>query len=365
MSGYITYLLGAGASANCIPVVNAFKEGFKGFVSDMQSKIGSSNLELFNENKNREYYNNLFKTFFEEYIERNPTVDIKARKLFIQGATATLLNFKQMISTFFYYRQLAYPLDERYDKLFAALFQTGGKKNQLAPNVKIITWNYDLQPEIAYQDYTHYQGQGDHLSKLQNELNSYPRTDIDFNLPPEIDKFTLVRLNGIAGLYENTENELKHFFDFYNRALHPLKKSSNGKVLSQFSDQAFTSVLDYYKLLKKEDFNISNTFTYSWEKTELAKYCIEVAKKIAEKTTILVIIGYSFPYVNREVDNAIFDKFDNLKKIYIQDIKIDENTELNLKNKFKKLSKGYALDKRGLRIETIKDIEEFYIPNEL
>ncbi len=46
--------------------------------------------------------------------------------------------------------------------------------------------------------------------------------------------------------------------------------------------------------------------------------CLEKALLIAERTQILVIIGYSFPGFNREIDKKIFNKMLGLKKIYIQ-----------------------------------------------
>ena len=38
-----------------------------------------------------------------------------------------------------------------------------------------------------------------------------------------------------------------------------------------------------------------------------------------EKTDILIVIGYSFPFFNRKIDKFILDSMDNLKKIYVQD----------------------------------------------
>ncbi len=51
--------------------------------------------------------------------------------------------------------------------------------------------------------------------------------------------------------------------------------------------------------------------TFAWEKDPVKEghlnHGIEIAKKFAEQTEVLVIIGYSFPFFNREIDNQIFE----------------------------------------------------------
>ena len=49
---------------------------------------------------------------------------------------------------------------------------------------------------------------------------------------------------------------------------------------------------------------------------------IDVIKKYAtsiEDADILVVIGYTFPFFNREIDRMIFSQMECLQKIYIQD----------------------------------------------
>jgi hypothetical protein len=122
--------------------------------------------------------------------------------------------------------------------------------------------------------------------------------------------------------------------------------------------------------------------TFAWEKDSETKKSLinsyEIAKEIIKDTTILVIIGYSFPFYNREVDNMIFDVLKpSLKKIYYQDPEIDGEflrSRYNLPSATKpntdKISNpNVAHIFRGitptLTIEHIENTDQFYIPVEL
>jgi hypothetical protein len=62
--------------------------------------------------------------------------------------------------------------------------------------------------------------------------------------------------------------------------------------------------------------------TDNTEKELFTSNRLKKAQNIAQETDILVIIGYSFPYFNREVDKEIFKSIlqrNSLQKIYCQD----------------------------------------------
>jgi len=70
----------------------------------------------------------------------------------------------------------------------------------------------------------------------------------------------------------------------------------------------------------------------------------------------LVIIGYSFPFFNREVDRTLFDSMINLKKIYYQDI-----------NAIKLIDRLQAVQQRinAKQIIPITETGQFFLPYEL
>lgn len=70
----------------------------------------------------------------------------------------------------------------------------------------------------------------------------------------------------------------------------------------------------------------------------------------------MVVIGYSFPYFNREIDRNIFKVMPYLKKVYIQD-----------KNPNAVMQSIEAAIPAGLKIQIIPihDCTQFYLPAEL
>lgn len=86
----------------------------------------------------------------------------------------------------------------------------GSGPPKLDPNFRILSWNYDLQPELAFSRYLpNYD-----ISEIQSLLGAYPRrktTDIFAE-----NQFCLVRLNGTAGLLGQrlSSNELIPAYGF-------------------------------------------------------------------------------------------------------------------------------------------------------
>src|SRR5690606_32094748 len=55
---------------------------------------------------------------------------------------------------------------------------------------------------------------------------------------------------------------------------------------------------------------------FAWERNEIQKHAISLAKHILENTDELIIIGYSFPNFNRSVDiDVLYDFHGNSIKI--------------------------------------------------
>ena len=66
--------------------------------------------------------------------------------------------------------------------------------------------------------------------------------------------------------------------------------------------------------------------SYAWEKEwgsdrdyPYVNERLNYAKAAARAAEILVVIGYSFPFFNREIDKIIFSEMPTIKKIYFQD----------------------------------------------
>lgn len=148
-------------------------------------------------------------------------------------------------------------------------------------------------------------------------------------------------------------------------------------------------LLEYY--LEKFDNAFINPFTwdkdaslkhfnFAWENDSryFHKYSghaknIETAEMIAAETEILVVIGYSFPVFNREIDVLIFNRMRNLKKVYIQD-KNPDRIKSTMENAFKILQRTTSewsakdmiyIHNPLIEFQTEQYTDQFLIPYEL
>jgi hypothetical protein len=70
---------------------------------------------------------------------------------------------------------------------------------------------------------------------------------------------------------------------------------------------------------------------------------------------ILVIIGYSFPFFNRNIDQRIIKCFTTNRKIYIQDPKFEE-----VLSNLESIAPGASRN-----LVQVKNMDQFYLPGEL
>jgi hypothetical protein len=83
-----------------------------------------------------------------------------------------------------------------------------------------------------------------------------------------------------------------------------------------------------------------------------------------KETTTFIIIGYSLPYFNRDIDRVLVEIMaPTLEKIFIQ---VPESDHLSLKERFLTLCKDET-DKKAIRdkIEMLGGIDLFYIPDNM
>lgn len=79
--------------------------------------------------------------------------------------------------------------------------------------------------------------------------------------------------------------------------------------------------------------------------------------KVMFDTNVLVIIGYTFPFFNREIDRRILSKLKPYAKIYIQDLNpqyVKQNLQAVLTDA-----------QRNMHITELERTDQFYLPPEL
>ena len=155
--------------------------------------------------------------------------------------------------------------------------------------MKVISWNYDLQFEYAFLDYCHGEQQ------VRDLLQSDP---LSSSLDPS--KFGLLRLNGVAGLHRNERNEIARYL----------------KWLPRESD--VETIIGSYQQYASNPEQFAPLLNFSWEENVYSQMYLPNAMTMSGATDCLVVVGYSFPFFNRDVDRQIIRNMARLSKVYLQ-----------------------------------------------
>ena len=104
---------------------------------------------------------------------------------------------------------------------------------------------------------------------------------------------------------------------------------------------------------KKDNTHLS----FAFDSSQPSEKILSRVDKIISQTDALVIIGYTFPFFNREIDRKILQRLKPNAKIYIQD--------LNPKSVRQSLEAVLTDEQRQVQIKEIERTEQFYLPPEL
>lgn len=364
----VTYFLGAGASANAIPVVENFNIELKNFCE----KLYDSYFQYLFKDKEMPYtleqrfellinrkWNTLkeinvklcsFALQFDSLLNdlnHHNTIDTLAKRFYLSEGVfcQKLVCLKALLNIFFLDIQFNNnKLDRRYDTLIATMLQSKNDRLAMPPNINFVTWNYDLQFEIALKKYSNKK-----FIDIQHKYQISPSVSYDNPTNVNSSKFSMIKLNGTAGI-----------FDVTNSNEHSLQNIDDLLPDIISSEELIDLFLELYNNKKRTCLNF---FRYSWEtyninrfiSCDLREESTNQAMKIFSNTKTLVVIGYSFPDFNRDVDLKLFRSLPAYSTIYIQDtnprvIKNVENIFPFLKDKF-------------IVVNYIDDVNLFHIPN--
>lgn len=315
----IVYLFGAGASANALPVVNQMPDRIRKMIKELPDLDAKDKLGLPCDPQNLQVLSDELK-WLEEVIGGSATMDTLAKKWWIQGENANYERLRAAIATYFVLEQAYGTPDPRYDTFWASMIN--GRSRELPKNVSILSWNYDSQFEITYQGYSRYSGMAD----IHAELG------IDTNRRGTDEKFNIMKLNGTA------------LFSMDNSPVNP------------FGSRTQMSIANYIYTLYiegRDSQNIHNPLSFAWTLGKADNLFPHIQSRIKD-ADILIVVGYSFPFFNREIDRKIIESMPNLKKIYFQDKHPD-----NIKNAFR------AISSKSFDIETTNYTDQFFLPPEL
>lgn len=344
----VTYYLGAGASFYSMPLLNGIEERLKIYEDYIFHLCKNEPSSTQVENYLKELKNLILN------IKQSTSIDNYANELFNNNNIPELNKLKHITSGFFVFEQLkkenplltqetepafglssvykSYPkeidklvtnqFDKRYRTFFNNFFDP--TTDSLPSNINIISWNYDVQIEGSYC-----RAQNCSLDLAQKKLNINPSPSYrESNSKSEI-----IKLNGTAGLFLNDtgiyENQINNFNEGLNKFI-----SNHIKLLN---NPSYTHALSFA-------FEHKNEFDNRKKK----------AKEIITNSEILVIIGYSFPRMNNEIDKYILSELSNLSHIYLQVPQSD----------FRKIQRNISRFDSDLAegVELIDDLGEFFIP---
>lgn len=382
----VTYLIGAGASANALPVVNGMKERMRIFYYYLCNR----NEKIREMGSNFQEHEIIEKLLIE--IEKSYTIDTYAKMNYIKDEyygqlkefTAAYLLFeqsekdnillKESIGRFLnkknniektedrkkqhdnLFESINTKYDYRYDSFFASLLQNNSGYPYLSKNINIVSWNYDNQLEISYSNFIKVRSNKG-LSLSQSLLNIYP--SIDSNI--DLEKSILIKINGSAD-YDSNIGERFH---------DPINDKFDENAVSKFRE------LNNNSTVKRTNIR------FSWENDEKVKQARNYAQKIIAESDIIVVIGYSFPTFNREVDRFIFSDFDKRKDSKLKYLSLNsDDTKMKTIGNKRRFKKIYIQDtkenapkiKERLKAignnlfdvaEIYDDVDQFLIPYEL
>jgi len=268
------------------------------------------------------------------------SIDTFAKKLYLTSQKSNLKKLKALIDFFLTIWQFYYGVDKRYDAFIASILSGGfGSPIKLPTNIQLLTWNYDFQFELAlsnfFMDYS--------LENIDEVIRIMPGNNIT-RKGNTLHSFTLSKLNGTAlGRVENGS---------YNKT--NIRHNNFGPKLTDSDKTGLIKecLINYHYNTEKE--NIESSISFAWENNPISKSIRDFSFKLVQHTSILVIIGYSFPTFNREIDRTLLSNMTALKKVYIQS---EENSVSSIIQKFKALKPRHV-------IEPNTAINEFLVPVE-
>jgi hypothetical protein len=361
MSARVAYLLGAGASALRIPIVRNISGRIKEVTEIIQimkarlDALGAGDLDL----KGWELYQ-VFKEcdllrddliWMADYAGRSASVDTFARRLYFQEEEA-YLRLKRTLSSYFVIEQLNQTnsftydalttlYDLRYEALIASLLK--GRSLKLPGEITVLTWNYDYQFEKAYADFLDpFNKSGStSLYKIQKQIGVRVN-----GLPWEAEEqdFSLIKLNGTAAL--GAQGNLQPMSD-------DIRQNLDFQALVELT-RVFHEVR-----LNLQRGHVKPLLRFAWENSN--QFEGEFWRRLATTlrgVEVLVVIGYSFPFFNRNVDREVVKLMTNLQKqkVYFQDIRPDD-----IVKRWRSIYQGT----NDVKPEPYGETDQFFLPPEL
>lgn len=312
MDKVFLYLLGAGASSQALPLASQFAERLTSFANYLLDNAPHDNSK---------------KALFEalDWLAKEAShhfsVDTFAKKLYFRGDIQNLKKLKAALSSYLVIEQSIHHVDQRYDAFLASVLKFDSSMRVSLPgHLRILTWNYDTQLEKAYYGFC------DDYDKVIEGMT--------FNK-------SIFRINGCCGTHPPG-----HIGNSFHAALNTT------------GEPAWKAGIELYNQYMTDPSSPAPEINFAWEDPTHNRLK-NVGLNLLSDVTDLVVIGYSFPYFNREIDNIIFKQLDNLFRVYLQ---FPDGVHTTIEERIKKLLPD---DIKDVKIIRVLSTDLFYIPDDL
>lgn len=348
----LTYILGAGASYESIPVVKSFNRrllDFKNYILTNSANNTEGYRSKFNDTANfiQELYNDFlshqsFDTYFKKLFHFNDIALINQGKRLLhlyfmwEHSQSSIKREDENANKTFYKQAL---FDRRYDALIAGLLEPISGKSQTLCKVNFISWNYDINllhsiKNFFYPDLNYF----DFFKKIKKDEFVW---EIDENIK-------IINVNGY----------------FYSSDFNYCANLTHAGIDSFIANKIYKGYCESHEIDAD-----ANQIRFAWELNEGDRNLLsdKLAKTILDSKSI-VVIGYTFPLYNRLMDLEYFNS-SNLsnKDVFIQNpdakdivdfLKFDYGIDEAVKNK---LQNAAQLPKFYPKI----NCDSFFIPQNI
>ena len=334
----VTYLLGAGASWERIPTVLEMGDKIKEVISTLtnMTAIGYNHLDP-KSNRDPTVIHNLPEIITDlKWMDTNndshSSIDTFAKKLYLTQKVDDLKRLKLILSFFFTYLQIAAIPDKRYDNFWASILN---RPNQLPRKVKILSWNYDFQLEQSYLNMSNIQD----LKTASDWINVINYSDRSYAIE---ENFAIIKLNGSAKIIHPQNGETQFL----------LNSDRNSDFGSNFK------LLTSLYIIAKRYPQASCKLSFAWETGK--QNIKDILHPFISNTEVVAIIGYSFPFFNREIDIELFKGMQALQTVYIQDTEPQD-----IKEKMREVINFNNHYGKKVQVIEVKNCKQFVFPKEL
>lgn len=265
--------------------------------------------------------------WLKDESQAHATIDTFAKKLYLKKQFEDFDKVKKLLAIYFTFEQIINKTDSRYDTFLANVLD---EQISIPSEICIVTWNYDSFLELAFKEY---------VDEVKYPCDVGCCSINDGNI--DYSKVHTFKVNGVAS------------FD---------KWFSIAKVTSQSStiikDEILIDLIfSYYKE--------KSLLCFAWENDiqESNSPFLSALKSRIKEAKTLVVIGYTFPFFNRQTDRWLIKNMPGLETIYIQDPQADKLLQniYSVIPPIKRETSGKFL----ISVIPINNTDQFYLPPEL